>query len=512
MMDAALRPRRAHIAVGLLLAALSLLANGRLAYAHTDFDSSTPTNGAVVVAPLAEVVLNFTNPAQPAGDGFELLDPTGSIRTPSAVDETDGTSFRLTFDPPLTAGTYGLRWQVQAGDAHPINGSFHFEVTESAPNTPDPGAAPSSSVVASPPMSHTDMEMDMDAAAHASMSEGSMTDGALHDFLTTGADTSDATAVGRVGRTMTILGATFGIGVLAALVWTIRGRREELETQLGWVRLAGLVLFTGGLIELAALTDIDPSSSLTALLATKPGLATALKMLGGIAVMIGFHQRAGRIIAPMHSLSAAVATDLPPALHSEAGRSTRSIEHGHRWSPTASAAFGLAGFAAVLVSFWFDGHTVSRGPWVIHSAVNLVHLGAAAVWGGGVFAMTTVAWMRHRRAERTDLAAMVVRFSSTATVALAAVVVAGLLMTWMILDSPGDLFGTRWGQVLIAKVAVVSVAAGLGAYNHFRLRPRLEQRPDDATLAKALRTTLTVESVAFMVVIVLTAVLVAAAT
>jgi copper transport protein len=344
------------------------------------------------------------------------------------------------------------------------------------------------------------------------MSEGSMTDGALNDFLTTGADTSDATAVGRVGRTMTILGATFGIGVLAALVWTIRGRREELETQLGWVRLAGLVLFTGGLIELAALTDIDPSSSLTALLATKPGLATALKMLGGLAVMIGFHQRAGRIIAPMHSLSAAVATDLSPAASSEAGSSKRSGEHGHRWSPTASAAVGLGGFAMVLISFWFDGHTVSEGPWAIHSAVNLVHLGAAAVWGGGVFAMTTVAWMRHRRAERTDLAAMVVRFSSTATVALAAVVVAGLLMTWMILDSPGDLFGTRWGQVLIAKVAVVSVAAGLGAYNHFRLRPRLEQRPDDATLAKALRTTLTVESVAFMVVIVLTAVLVTAAT
>jgi copper transport protein len=507
MTDPIPRTHRARLAVGLVVVALSLLATGRVASAHTDFDSSTPTDGAVVDAPVAEVVVNFTNPARPVGEGFELLDPTGSIRTPSAVDETDGTSFILTFDPPLLAGTYGLRWQVQAGDAHPIDGSFQFEVAETAPAPSEADAAPSSSVVAGAPMTDMDSDMDMDASAHATMS-----DGALEGFLATGSDTSGAAAVGRVGRTVTILGATFGIGVLAALVWTIRGRREELEAQLGWVRLAGLVLLTGGLVELAALTDTNPSRGLTALLATKAGLATLLKMVGGLAVLVGFHQRAGRFIAPMHSLSAAVATDLPPAATSSETRSAHSAAHDHRWSPTASAAVGLAGFAVALASFWFDGHTVSKGPWAIHSVVNLVHLGAAAVWGGGVFAMTTVAWMRHRREQRTDLAAMVVRFSSVATVALTAVVVAGLLMTWMILDTPGDLLGTRWGQVLIAKVAVVSVAAGLGSYNHFRLRPLLEQRPDDPALAKELRTTLTIESIVFIAVIALTAVLVAAAT
>lgn len=499
------RLHRAHLAVGLVVTVLSMLAMGGVVSAHTDFVSSTPTDGAVVDAPLSEVVVNFTNAAQPAGEGFELLDPTGSIRRPSAVDETDGTSFVLAFDPPLQEGTYGLRWQVRAGDAHPISGSFQFEVAGPAPATSDAGAVPPSPVATTTPMAG----MEMDASAHASMA-----DDALEDFLATGSDTSDATVVGRVGRAVTILGATFGIGVLAALVWTIRGRREELETQLGWVRLAGLVLFTGGFIELAALTDTDPSANLTAVLTTKAGLATLLKMLGGVAVLVGFHQRAGRIIAPMHSLSAAVATDLPraSATNPAAARTAQPVEHEHRWSPTTSAALGLGGFAAVLISFWFDGHTVSKGPWAIHSVVNLVHLGAAAVWGGGVFAMTTVAWMRHRRPERTDLAAMVVRFSSIATVALTAVVVAGLLMTWMILDTPGALFETRWGQVLIAKVAVVSVAAALGGYNHFRLRPRLEQRPDDPALAKELRTTLSIESIVFMVVIALTAVLVAAAT
>ena len=95
---------------------------------------------------------------------------------------------------------------------------------------------------------------------------------------------------------------------------------------------------------------------------------------------------------------------------------TRDRHDGeHRWSPSSAAAVGLVGYALVLVSFWFDGHTVSKGPWAIHSLVNLVHLGAAAVWGGGVFAMTTVAWMRRRRSERVGLAAMVVRFSLWST-------------------------------------------------------------------------------------------------
>ena len=487
----------------------TLLGTGRAVSAHTDFDSSTPGDGEVVDAPLAEVVVNFTNPARPAGDGFELLDPSGTIRTPSVIDETDGRSFVLTFDPALPAGTYGLRWQVRAGDAHPIDGSFRFVVAGGAPGTAEEGGAPASPTVMTAPVDHS--QMDMDASAHASMADGSTSQQALDDFLAAGSESRDGVAVGRFGRAVTILGMTFGIGVLAALAWTIRGRREELEAQLAWVRLAGLALLTGGVVEFAALTDTDSSESLTALAATRPGLATALKVLGGLAVIIGFHHRAGRFIAPRHSLSAAVATDLAQPTTSVATRSDHPVEPEHRWSPSASAAVGLGGFALALISFWFDGHTVSRGPWAVHALVNLVHLGAAAVWGGGVFAMTTVVWMRHRRRQHTDLAAMVVRFSSIAAVACAAVVAAGLLMTWMILDAPGDLFGTRWGQVLLVKVAAVSVAAGLGGYNHFRLRPHLEAAPHDPMWAKRLRTTLSIESFVFVVVIVSTAVLVAAA-
>jgi copper transport protein len=107
---------------------------------------------------------------------------------------------------------------------------------------------------------------------------------------------------------------------------------------------------------------------------------------------------------------------------------------------------------------------------------------------------------------------MVIRFSSIAGISLGALTVAGLVMAWLVLDSFGDLFSTDWGRVLLLKVGVVAVAAGLGGYNHFVLRPALEVSPDDPGVAAHLRRSLLIESAAMGAVIVLTAVLVASST
>lgn len=485
--------RARQIAVGAIIAVGVTLGWSGVASAHTDFDSSVPTDQATVEGPLAEVTVNFTNPAVESGSGFELLDPSGTVSVPSSIDATDGTSFVLRFDPPLTAGTYGVRWKVQAGDAHPIEGSFRFDVTE-----PELAVAPP---IATPPSASTPIA----PPAAAAVSDGASGSTSLDQFLAEESTDHGGQPLGRVGRAFTFAGTIFGIGVLAALAWVIRGHRDELRRFVSWVRLAGAVIAAGGLVELAALQTTQ-GTGVSTLLDTKPGLASALKVVGGLAVWFGFHDGAGRIVAPARSLSAAVVADLP-------GTPSSGVRgDDHRWSPTASAGAGLVGFALVLSSFWFDGHTVSKGPWVIHSLVNFVHIGAAAVWGGGVFAMTAAAWLRYRRSERVGMAAMVVRFSTLATISLAAVIVAGVTMTILILDTPGDLVSTQWGRILILKTAAVSVAAGMGGYNHFRLRPALEQRPDDPQLARELRVSLTIESVVFAAVVILTAWLVAAAT
>jgi copper transport protein len=239
-----------------------------------------------------------------------------------------------------------------------------------------------------------------------------------------------------------------------------------------------------------------------------------MTMGGGVLVFVGFGSAAGKVVGPPRSLSAAVAVDTVSDQRTErsAAPDPAARADQFRWVPDATATAGVAGIVLALGAYWFDGHTVSRGPWIVHAAVNLVHVTAASVWVGGVFAMTLVAWMRRRRRAEVGLAGMVVRFSTIAAVSLAALSVAGLVMAWLILDSPGDLFSTSWGQVLLVKVGAVAIAAGLGGYNHFVLGPGLETRPDDPDVAAHLRGSLLIESAVMLAVVVITAVLVVSST
>ncbi len=498
-----LRARLAFVAVCLTL--LVALGWSAPVSAHTEFESSIPADGEVVEGPLSTVTIEFTNPAVESGDGFELLEPDGTVRVPDSVDPTDGTSFVVSFDPPLGAGLYGFRWDVQAGDAHPIRGAFQFTVEDPAPEStvgavttapPAGTSSPAEATAASPPTTTV-------SAGESTVS--------MDEFLAE--EEVSNPFVGRAARTMAMGSTVFAVGVVSALLWVVRGRREEIGRLLGWVRLAGLGLIAGGLAALAAL-DETQSSPLSDIATAKPGIAALSTIAAGLLVLVGFGPRAGTIAGPPRSVSAAV------ALEEVAGRSD---EHGvpreagersdqFRWSADSSAVLGFVGLALALGAYWFDGHTVSRGPWFLHAAVNLVHVAAASVWVGGVFAMTLIAWMRRRRRVDTGLAAMVIRFSTIAGVSLAALAVAGVVMAWLVLDSPGELFSTDWGQVLLIKIAAVAVGAGLGGYNHFVLRPVLEARPDDRDAATHLRASLLVESVVMVAVIVLTAVLVASST
>ncbi len=497
MTDSCLNLARARILfVTVMVSLVAVVAMPGSASAHTDFDSSVPADGSIVAGPVSIVTVNFTNPAIESGDGFQLLDPDGVVREPVSLDPTDGTTFIATFDPPLDAGVYGFKWDVQAGDAHPIQGSFQFTVETSTPTSTAP---PADAATNTPTTTAT--------TAPVGAADDSSVPPSLEEFLASDADTGSI--VGRVGRSLSMGGSIFAAGVIAALVAFVRGRRDELSSLIGWVRLAGLVIIAGGVVEFAAL-DETQSMGVIDVLGTKPGVAALLKLVAGVLIFVGFGDRSGRFVTAPRSLSSAVAIEIdeqrPYLVANE------NVEAEASWAPNATAAIGLAGLLVALASYWFDGHTVSRGPWFVHALANLVHVASAGVWVGGVFAMTALAVLRRRRSERTGLAAMVVRFSTIAGISLGALAVAGLMMTWFVIDGPSDLWSTAWGQVLLAKVAIVAVAAGMGAYNHFSLRPALEQQPADPALIRHLRISLSIESAVLVLVIVLTAVLVGSAT
>jgi copper transport protein len=126
--------------------------------------------------------------------------------------------------------------------------------------------------------------------------------------------------------------------------------------------------------------------------------------------------------------------------------------------------------AIAVVSPSLTGHTRASGPQAPVIATDAVHVLAGSIWLGGLvgLALTLPAV-----AGRSKLAAQTLaRFSTVAAAVLVALVSTGSLLAWRIVASWENLFHTGYGRVLLAKIAVVAVAAAIGGWNRFVLLPR----------------------------------------
>lgn len=542
-LDLSLAVRRACavLLVTLMSLAVSMIGDGAVS-AHTGFESSTPSEGAVIEAPVELVTIVFTGEATPVGDEFIALTPDGVLQEPVSIETLDDKLFSIGFDPPLAGGQIGLRWNVQAADSHPIEGAFSFTVsapvpTTTAPTTAAPTTEPpltttptstgneSASTLAEPGVTEVSPESDeevvdeavaigADATPPASDETGNVAGElvaqptqSLDEFLIVDNSTPGETTA-TVGRVIGFLGVALGLGAFAFVAAVLRGRREEVRHALSAVRVLGVVVAVGAAIEYVGVTRIG-SESLASGWSTAPGFATVLRIVGGIGLAVGIAGTIsrGRVQRPgaARSLSSAVIDDLST-------QPRRTADHPVvRWTLDARSWPAMAGAALIIMSFWFDGHTVSKGFRPLHALVNSVHVAAGSVWVGGVVTMAAIIWFRYRSDQPMRVVELVVRFSKIATIALGAVVLAGGIMAILVLDSFGELTGTTWGKILLLKTAAVGLAIIGGAYNHFRLLPALEADPDSPELLAELRNTVTAEAIMLVFVVLVTAWLVAAA-
>ena len=322
-------------------------------------------------------------------------------------------------------------------------------------------------------------------------------------------------SLARLGRLISIAAIVLGIGALAFAATTLRGSLAEIGSLITAVRILGGILVVGALAEYVGVARIGNESLATAW-TSSAGTATALRAVAGVAIAAGLVATTVPIRTPARSLSAAAkpATVAKIDIDTGAERSTDSATGRpvvRRWQPRRSSWPAFVGIGLAIASFWFDGHTVTKGFRPLHALANSIHVVAGSVWVGGVVTMAIVMWARHRRSRPTDALGLVVRFSAVASVALGAVVAAGLVMAVSILDSFGELTSTQWGQTFLLKSAAAGLAMLAGAYNHFRLMPALERDPDDDVLHRSVRSTVTAEAILLGFVVVVTAWLVAAA-
>jgi copper transport protein len=160
----------------------------------------------------------------------------------------------------------------------------------------------------------------------------------------------------------------------------------------------------------------------------------------------------------------------------------------------------------LLVAPSASGHaSVSGG---IALVADVAHVAAAAAWVGGLTVLVlALMWARE---ERWALATRTVpRFSTLAVAAVALLVVAGTVNGYLQVRALRGLWETTYGQLLLAKVALVLPLLALGAYNNRFAVPRLKAGiASGAERTRFLRTA-GAELAVMVAVVGLTAVLVA---
>ncbi|BBX15739.1 copper resistance protein CopD [Mycolicibacterium duvalii] len=124
-----------------------------------------------------------------------------------------------------------------------------------------------------------------------------------------------------------------------------------------------------------------------------------------------------------------------------------------RWSPTPVL---FAGSLATLLPLVLTGHSSSGGSHDVATNSLLIHLVAGSLWAGGLLALLAHAW---RGGAYADVAAR--RFSAVALWCFVAMAFSGVLNA-MVRMAPGDLVSSRYGLLVLAKVAALGALGYLG--------------------------------------------------
>ncbi len=143
---------------------------------------------------------------------------------------------------------------------------------------------------------------------------------------------------------------------------------------------------------------------------------------------------------------------------------------GHRRSTTIA---WIVGFGALVYTRSIVSHAGSDGDLSLAVAVDSIHLVGVSLWAGVVW-VTACVMRPSRDGMSTGAESWLRTLSTIATIALTAILLTGFVNAWRATaGSISALPGSTYGTVLLAKVALVVCAAGLGGINRWVFLPRL---------------------------------------
>jgi copper resistance protein D len=159
---------------------------------------------------------------------------------------------------------------------------------------------------------------------------------------------------------------------------------------------------------------------------------------------------------------------------------------GSRWIKLAAAVLA----AALVGTLAFAGHAAG-GPGaegVVHPLADILHLIAAAAWIGMLLPLAVLLAAAGQDAASAAIArAATVRFSTAGIFSVAVLLITGSINTWYLAGSLPALTQTRYGHLLLIKIALFLGMVAVAAVNRLQLTPRLAAQATAAARLDALR-------------------------
>ncbi|MEV5344321.1 copper resistance CopC/CopD family protein [Streptomyces achromogenes] len=409
-------PRLRTLLLLLLAVTGALLAGASPASAHAALTGSDPAQGVVARTAPGQVSLTFSEKVAMSDDSVRVLDPRGKPVQTGSPANVRGTTYSVKLKSGLAKGTYTVTYQVVSADSHPVAGAYTFSV-----------GAPSRTVVTG-----------------TAPAAGGGVVGGLYAF---------GRYVSYAGFLVLTGGAAF---VLACWQRGAGVRAVQRLVVSGWIALTAatlwLLLLRGSYTTSGAFADVFDLDLLGQVLQTKTGAALVSRLL----------------------LLAAAALFVAVLF----GTYTRREDATEKRDLTFGLAVGGVVVAAGLATSWAMAEHASTGLQPgLAMPVDVVHLLAVAAWLGGLTALLTALY--RAPAEQPVEAAAVRRFSRLAFGSVLALVLTGVYQSWRQLGSWSAFTETRYGQLLLAKIALVAVLVGIAGLSR-RWTGRLTDRSADA--------------------------------
>jgi copper transport protein len=404
--------RRALVAGTVVAAALAAPA---VAWSHAALLHTVPAASVLVDTPPKQVALVFSETVEPR---FAIVSVTDAdARQLAAGAPRRSASNPEELDVPverLAEGWYLVVWRVISVDGHPVRGAFTFAVG------PNPGPAPEFVI---PTLSETAATPTLVAARWVA-------------FLTM------LFAIGLfVMRTI----------VARPLVARVAGTRLRAVSIAFWASLAVAlvavpvyVLLATSQFALRSFWSFDALVPLLRVSAFGRGYLDLELVLALFAV----------------AAAAAVWLDRPE----QAKRSVASL----------LALWGaLLAAGAALLAPGAAGHAAQTHPRVLALALDALHLGASAIWIGGLLGLL-VLWRSLGAVHRVaGLLVCVPRFSNVAFVSVVTLLGSGIWASVLHLPTLASLWETSYGKTIIVKSLLLLTAIVVAAGNLLRTKPKL---------------------------------------